>query len=335
MRSGIDCRGEWYEEKELTFRMVDLRGRKFGMLTPLFPITKTNKNYAMFWLCLCDCGNLIIRSKHALANGTSESCGCLNAKHRSKANDKRREDMIGKKFNKLTIVGVAEIRTMGDGSKRTYYECLCDCGNPKPVVVRGTDIVLGKTLSCGCARTDKETRNREDLTGKRFGKLTVTSLAYIKNQMSYWNCICDCGAPIIEPIGMLNSGHVLSCGCLNSVGELNIKHILNQTDIEYLHNKGYFKDLVNDKGNILRYDFILFDNDCIPYRLIEFDGPQHDRPNSLFGQEEFERLQSADTLKNQYALSHNIPLVRIPYSKRDSMTLDDLLGDKYLIKGEI
>lgn len=39
-----------------------------------------------------------------------------------------------------------------------------------------------------------------------------------------------------------------------------------------------------------------------------------------------------DTLKNQYALSHNIPLVRIPYSKRDSMTLDDILGDSYLYK---
>lgn len=28
-----------------------------------------------------------------------------------------------------------------------------------------------------------------------------------------------------------------------------------------------------------------------------------------------------------------IPLIRIPYDKRDSMTLNDLLGSKYLIKG--
>ena len=44
-------------------------------------------------------------------------------------------------------------------------------------------------------------------------------------------------------------------------------------------------------------------------------------------------MQKNDDLKNQYALSHNIPLVRIPYNKRDSMNLDDLLGSKYLIKG--
>lgn len=335
MRSGIDCKGKEWEERELSSRMVDLRGQKFGMLTPLFPITKTNKNSEAFWLCLCDCSNLIIRSKHSLMNGTSESCGCLTGKHRSEANNQRRNDLIGKKFNKLTIVDVAEIRTMKDGSKRTYYKCLCDCGNPNPVIIRGTDIVIGKTTSCGCAKSEAEARKREDLTGKRFGKLTVTEFSHIENQTSYWNCMCDCGTPVIEPISMLNSGHVLSCGCLNSAGELNITQILNAINIEYLHNKGYFKDLVNDKGNVLRYDFILFNSNHIPFRLIEFDGPQHDKPSTLFGQEEFERLQTADTIKNQYALSHNIPLVRIPYSKRDSMTLDDLFGDKYLYKGEI
>ena len=35
--------------------------------------------------------------------------------------------------------------------------------------------------------------------------------------------------------------------------------------------------------------------------------------------------------KNQYAFDHNIPLVRIPYKERDNITLDLLLGDKYLL----
>ena len=80
---------------------------------------------------------------------------------------------------------------------------------------------------------------------------------------------------------------------------------------------------------------ILFDND-IPYRIIEFDGEQHFRPIQSFGGlERFEKQKKNDFIKNQYALSHNIPLVRIPYDKRDSMNLDDLLGTKYLIKGGI
>lgn len=33
----------------------------------------------------------------------------------------------------------------------------------------------------------------EDLTGKRFGMLTVIELAYTKDRKNYWLCRCDCG----------------------------------------------------------------------------------------------------------------------------------------------
>ena len=39
-----------------------------------------------------------------------------------------------------------------------------------------------------------------------------------------------------------------------------------------------------------------------------------------------------DTIKNNYAFNHNIPLVRIPYTERDNITLEMIMGDKYLIK---
>lgn len=42
-------------------------------------------------------------------------------------------------------------------------------------------------------------------------------------------------------------------------------------------------------------------------------------------------IKRRDNEKNEYALSHNIPLVRIPYWERDNITLDMLLGDQYLI----
>ena len=333
MRKGVDCKGVEWEERELSSKMRDRSGEVVGSLTILFPVKGVNRYGVARWLCQCECGNQVVRQSNSLQNGVTQSCGCLTIQRRSDAFGEKRDSLIGEKFNKLTIIG-SEIKVMSDGSYRTYYKCLCDCGNKNPVMIRGTDVVLGKVISCGCARRDAEARKREDLTGKRFGKLTVEGFAYIKNQASYWNCKCDCGNIVIEPIGMLNSGHVLSCGCLNSIGELHIIEILNKTNIEYLHNKGYFKDLLNEDGNILRYDFILFDHNHVPYRLIEFDGPKHDTPNSLFGEAEFQRLQIADDIKNQYALSHNIPLVRIPYSKRDTMCLEDILGNKYLIKGD-
>lgn len=92
-----------------------------------------------------------------------------------------------------------------------------------------------------------------------------------------------------------------------------------------------FTDLLSDAGGYLPYDFAIFNNSEKVVRLIEFDGKQHEKPYDVFGGEEkFLKVQKNDTLKNQYALDHNIPLVRIPYKKRDSMTLDDLLGSEYV-----
>lgn len=252
-----------------------------------------------------------------------------------KARQTRKEKQkanIGKKFGKLTVLDVVNAPD-GFKDRRFYYECICDCTNV--VTVRATDVKTGKTISCGCVKKDVQAKRREDLTGQKFGKLTVTGFAYIKNQTSYWNCKCDCGNEIITRGADLSNGHTTSCGCVISVGESNIIKILNNAHVKYIHNKGYFKDLTSDCGLKLRYDFIIFDTSDHPIRLIEFDGPQHDKPSVLFGEEEFEKLKYHDSLKNQYALFHNIPLVRIPYFKRDSISLDDLLGDKYLYKGEI
>lgn len=75
-----------------------------------------------------------------------------------------------------------------------------------------------------------------------------------------------------------------------------------------------------------RYDFaIILDNEVI--RLIEFDGEQHTKPIKFFG--DFATIQKRDQIKNEYALSHNIPLVRIPYWERDNITLDMIMGDQY------
>ena len=42
-------------------------------------------------------------------------------------------------------------------------------------------------------------------------------------------------------------------------------------------------------------------------------------------------MKKRDEEKNQYALSNNILLVRIPYTERDNITLETLLGNQYLV----
>lgn len=58
----------------------------------------------------------------------------------------------------------------------------------------------------------------QDLTGQRFGKLTVLeqSESYISKtgrKQVRWKCRCDCGSTIIAQANNLKSGHTVSCGC--------------------------------------------------------------------------------------------------------------------------
>lgn len=60
-----------------------------------------------------------------------------------------------------------------------------------------------------------------DLTGRRFGRLTVIERAgthYCPSYRSYplWRCRCDCGAECIAAGNSLHSGRTRSCGCLRT-----------------------------------------------------------------------------------------------------------------------
>jgi hypothetical protein len=53
-----------------------------------------------------------------------------------------------------------------------------------------------------------------DLAGQRFGRLVVQSFGGRSNNVTRWNCLCDCGRVTIVRAGQLRSGHTSSCGCL-------------------------------------------------------------------------------------------------------------------------
>lgn len=56
-----------------------------------------------------------------------------------------------------------------------------------------------------------------DLTGKKFGHLTVLNRATnAKNGHARWECQCDCGNPSIVIVDgvHLRDGHTISCGCV-------------------------------------------------------------------------------------------------------------------------
>lgn len=327
MRKGVDCRGSAWEEIILSGKMIDIANQRFHRLVALFPVRSGGR---VKWLCKCDCGNLVVVPITFLKSGNTKSCGCLQKEKAVERWNQYREnnDVIGKKFGKLTV-----LEFVGIENQEAMYRFLCDCGN---IVIKSLHCVSsGNTRSCGCLLSEFRDATKYDLIGQKFGQLTVISYAGInKYGGTDFKCLCDCGNTNIVSRNSLIRGLVKTCGCVRSIGEQNIKQILDNAKIKYKPQQS-FDDLVSEYGGYPLYDFSILDDNNNVQRLIEFDGEQHKKPYDFFGGEEkFLKVQKNDTLKNQYALFHNIPLVRIPYKKRDNIALEDLLGDQFLIKGE-
>lgn len=59
-------------------------------------------------------------------------------------------------------------------------------------------------------------RQKLDLTGQRYGMLTVVGPAENVGSRTAWRCVCDCGREVVVISKRLRGGHVKSCGCLDS-----------------------------------------------------------------------------------------------------------------------
>ena len=64
-----------------------------------------------------------------------------------------------------------------------------------------------------------------DLTGKKFGSLTVTGRASRKGRDAFWSCKCDCGREVEVTSSNLKTGNTKSCGCLKRALLINKNHV--------------------------------------------------------------------------------------------------------------
>lgn len=238
----------------------------------------------------------------------------------------KRTDLVGKKFGRLTVIQDTLERAK-DGC--VIWKCQCDCGN---FCEKSTKLLnTGHAKSCGCLHIESARQRGVnsciDLTGRIFGKLTV--LRKSNNRCGTcvkWICKCQCGNVTEVSSQNLLKNLTKSCGCIKySIGEKNISFILDENNI--LYKKEY---CIKELGN-KRFDFAILNNKNEVVRLIEYDGPQHYRDTKFFDDYTLERRKEMDSQKNNWAKEHKIPLVRIPYWERDKITLEMLLGDKYLI----
>ena len=53
-----------------------------------------------------------------------------------------------------------------------------------------------------------------DLTGSRFGRLSISGRGPNNGEKTRWICLCDCGRTTVVQSSNLRAGHTTSCGCV-------------------------------------------------------------------------------------------------------------------------
>ena len=98
---------------------------------------------------------------------------------------------------------------------------------------------------------------KKDLTGMRFGKLTVIASAGVgANRKTRWICRCDCGAEtVVGSAYHLTSGNTKSCGCLHGATARD-RHLLHGGKGTRLYN--IWKNARQRCRNSKRPDFPLY-----------------------------------------------------------------------------
>ena len=110
-------------------------------------------------------------------------------------------DLAGMRFGSLVAVEL-------ESPNPAKWICICDCGTAASVFAR--NLRSGNTKSCGCGHDDAYKRRIKDLTGQRFGTLTVIRLH--SRRRVRWLCRCDCGTEKAILGLSLNNGMTRSCG---------------------------------------------------------------------------------------------------------------------------
>lgn len=221
-------------------------------------------------------------------------------------------DETGHIYGRLTVLYRDK---KNDTDNKPKWICKCNCGNITSV--SGKALRQGRTKSCGCLNNERiGNLNKLDLTGKTFGFLTAIEPIKIDGILK-WKCECAlCGKYTYVATNHLTNCHTQSCGCLTmSTGEYKIAQLLDKAAIPYIREK-HFKDCKQ-----YRFDFWVNNQ-----YIIEYDGVHHFEANGGWNTEErVTQVKQRDKEKNNYCFQHNIPIIRIPYTYFNQITINDLL----------
>lgn len=116
-------------------------------------------------------------------------------------------EISGKKFGRLLAVD-----RIGSRAGHALWLCRCDCGKSTSVIA--TNLKRGNTTSCGCLAAESLRNRAMDLTGHKYGMLTVIKMRGRRNGRTIADCLCECGTQACLGVHEIRQGNTRSCGCL-------------------------------------------------------------------------------------------------------------------------
>lgn len=130
---------------------------------------------------------------------------------KAKPSRKPKTDMTGMVFGRLRVIG--------NGEKKGYVLCECECGTKKEILESSLTRTMNPTRSCGCLRKENGLRQsvlkRGAMVGKTFGSLRVVA---ISDKLGYVVCECECGTrkEFLAADLTKKKNPVRSCGCVEN-----------------------------------------------------------------------------------------------------------------------
>lgn len=153
--------------------LIDLVGKKFWKLEVLSRNTE-NKTKNSYWICQCECGNVISVSGTRLRYGKTKSCGCDYRSIMEIQKQATRDKYIGMQFGEWTVLSFDRITESG----HTHFLCRCSCGTVKSVEIGS--LTSGKSKSCGCMKPAypiRHTGRKKPLYSNEKIQSTIDSIA--------------------------------------------------------------------------------------------------------------------------------------------------------------
>lgn len=152
-----------------------------------------------------------------------------------------KENLIGKKFERLTVLEQAEDYIDNKGKHYARWLCECDCGNK--IITLGNALKKGNTKSCGCFRDEcriennkryKKKYNIYDLSGEYGIGYTTNGKEFLFDLEDY-NLIKDyCWAANTQ-------GYIVAPVVNNSEKRIKMHRLIvdcsNDFDVDHIHGK--------------------------------------------------------------------------------------------------